>query len=117
MNSNKDRITFEVETLDEFAKMISLEDFRLSDAIIDTIQKNLYTDRTVINDIAISIGDLGSVIVLNFERSEMLNILEEHLQVSENAEEYERCAKIVKIIKQIKTDSLLYSLKVKSIDE
>lgn len=100
-----------VKDIEEFSQLfIPAERTELSKAVINVISENINNTKDVIYDIRVSIESENTDIVLSIIRNDFIQILEEQLQLFEEIEHYEECAKIVKLIQKIKAGSIVQSL-------
>jgi mRNA deadenylase 3'-5' endonuclease subunit Ccr4 len=100
-----------VKNIEEFSHLfVPSKRTELSIAVIDLIETNLGNSKSIIKEIHIHIESTQTDIILALNRHEFLDVLEDQLKMFEEIELYEECARIVKIIKSLKTGSILQSL-------
>jgi protein-arginine kinase activator protein McsA len=94
--------TFEVKNADEFEKMISSRDFRISKALVNTILKNLKGTKRHHHALSVVCLEDEAIYDVTIDRKDFLHTLNENLSAFELEEEYEECAKIQKAIEFLK---------------
>jgi hypothetical protein len=100
-----------VKNIEEFTHLfVPAERLELSNAVIQIIEENLNNIKPVIRDIHIHIESTQSDIIIEINRHEFLEVLEEQLKMFEEIELYEECPRIVKLIKSLKAGSIVQSL-------
>lgn len=87
---------------DEFEKLVSEKDIRISNALVDTILKNLKGRKRHIHCLSILVEQEQMVYDITIDRDEFVSTLEMSLPVYEEVEEFERCAEIFNAIKFLK---------------
>jgi len=87
---------------EEFERLVSEKDIRISNALVDTILKNLKGRKRHIHALSILVENEQMVYDITVDRNEFIPTLEMSLPVYEQAEEYERCAEIFKAIQSLK---------------
>jgi len=88
---------------EEFERLVSEKDIRISNALVDTILKNLKGRKRHIHALSILVENEQMVYDITVDRNEFIPTLEMSLPVYEQAEEYEKCAKIFKAIQSLKS--------------
>lgn len=96
---------------EEFEKMVSQRDLRISQALVETILKNLNGRKRHLHCMSISVINEETVYDITVDRQDFIETLENNLKIYEENELYEGCAEIVKAIKFLKTKNLLKGLK------
>jgi hypothetical protein len=87
---------------EEFERLVSEKDIRISNALVDTILKNLKGRKRHIHALSILVEQEQTVYDITIDRDEFITTLEMSLPVYEAVEEYEKCAEVVKAIKFLK---------------
>jgi hypothetical protein len=95
-----------VDNVEEFAKMVDKQDFRLSKAIVDQILNNLTTSKKHIHVLSITCISEDSIYDITVDRKHFAETLEEHLPVYIREEYYEDCRKIADAIQQLKKKTI-----------
>jgi len=94
--------TFEVNNADEFEDMITSRDFRISQALVNTILKNLKGTKRHHHALSVVCIEDSAIYDVTIDRKDFLHTLNENLQNYIKEEEYEECAKIQKAIEFLK---------------
>ena len=94
--------TFEVKNADEFEDMITSRDFRISQALVNTILKNLKGTKRHHHALSVICMEDAAIYDVTIDRKDFLHTLNENIENYENQEEYEECAKIQKAITFLK---------------
>lgn len=87
---------------EEFEKMISKKDLRISQALVETILNNLSGRKRHVHALSIFVENEEVIYDVTVDRQDFITTLENNLQIYENNELYEGCAKIVKAIQFLK---------------
>ena len=87
---------------EEFERLVSEKDIRISNALVDTILKNLKGRKRHIHALSILVEQEQTVYDITIDRDEFITTLEMSLPVYEAVEEYEKCVEVVKAIKFLK---------------
>tara|TARA_R110000824_G_scaffold162297_3_gene337971 strand:- start:197 stop:538 length:342 start_codon:yes stop_codon:yes gene_type:complete len=90
---------------EEFEKLVSEKDIRISNALVDTILKNLKGRKRHIHALSILVEQDQMVYDITIDRKEFASTLEMSLPLYEEIEEFEKCAKIFNAIKFLKNKS------------
>jgi len=100
----KVKIAKEISVFDseEFERLVSEKDIRISNALVDTILKNLKGRKRHIHALSVLVEQEQTVYDITIDRDEFITTLEMSLPVYEAVEEYEKCAEVVKAIKFLK---------------
>lgn len=88
---------------EEFERLVSDKDIRISNALVDTVLKNLKGRKRHIHALSIMVEQDQMVYDITIDRKEFVSTLENSLPIYEEVEEFEKCAEIFKAIKFIKT--------------
>lgn len=96
---------------EEFEKMVSQRDLRISQALVETVLKNLNGRKRHLHAMSISVINEETVYDITVDRQDFIETLENNLSIYEENELYEGCAEIVKAIKFLKTKNILKGLK------
>jgi len=96
---------------EEFEKMVSQRDLRISQALVETVLKNLHGRKRHLHAMSVSVINEETVYDITVDRQDFVETLENNLSIYEENELYEGCAEIVKAIKFLKTKNLLKGLK------
>tara|TARA_R110000796_G_scaffold194409_1_gene310824 strand:+ start:246 stop:575 length:330 start_codon:yes stop_codon:yes gene_type:complete len=87
---------------EEFEKLVSEKDIRISNALVDTILKNLKGRKRHIHALSILVEQDQMVYDITIDRKEFSSTLESSLPLYEEVEEFEKCAKIFNAIEFLK---------------
>ena len=87
---------FKVQNTEEFEMMLKNKDFRISEALVSTILKNLKGKKR--HHHALSIISLDEVYDVTIDRSDFCHTLTKNLNRYEEEEKYEDCVKIKEAI-------------------
>ncbi len=93
-----------VETVEEFEEILQEQDLEISRAIIKVALKNLNSKKRFIPILEVHVKEDDNIFDITLDRNDMLNTLEQNLEIHERNEDYEGCARIVKAIKQLKSN-------------
>ncbi len=88
---------------EEFEKLVSERDIRISNALVDTVLKNLKGRKRHIHALSILVEQEQTVYDITIDRNEFISTLEMSLPIYEEIEEYEKCAEVVKAIEFLKS--------------
>tara|TARA_R110001592_G_scaffold100611_1_gene285464 strand:+ start:555 stop:902 length:348 start_codon:yes stop_codon:yes gene_type:complete len=87
---------------EEFERLVAEKDIRISNALVDTVLKNLKGRKRHIHALSIMVEQDLMVYDITIDRKEFLSTLESSLPVYEEVEEFEKCAEIFKAINFLK---------------
>lgn len=87
---------------EEFERLVSDKDIRISDALVDTVLKNLKGRKRHIHALSIMVEQEQMVYDITIDRKEFLSTLENSLPVYEEIEQFEKCAEVLKAINFLK---------------
>ena len=87
---------------EEFERLVSEKDIRISNALVDTVLKNLKGRKRHIHALSIMVEQEQMVYDITIDRNEFISTLEKSLPVYEEVEQYEKCAEVVKAISFLK---------------
>ena len=87
-------IEFQVKNVDEFESMIQNMDFRVSEALVSTILKNLKGKRKYHHAFSVISEEDGDIYDITINRQDFEKTLKEALPKYESEEKYEECVKI-----------------------
>jgi hypothetical protein len=90
---------------DEFEQLVAGRDLRISNALVETILKNLNGRKRHLHALSVLIEQEQTIYDVTIDRKEFIHTLEQNLPVYEENELYEKCAEIVKAIKFLKEKS------------
>ncbi len=85
---------FEVKNADEFEELIQSQDFRVYEALVSTILKNLKSKKRHHHALSVISMEEDAVYDITIDKQDFHHTLEESLSAYEKAEKYEECAKI-----------------------
>ena len=85
---------FEVQNADEFEKLVASRDFRVYEALVSTILKNLTSKKRHHHVLSVISIDEDAVYDITLDKQDFCYTLEESLSAYEKEEKYEECAKI-----------------------
>lgn len=95
-----------VQNTDEFQEMVDNKDFRLSEAIVGGILKNINNKKKHVHVLSITCLEEGEIYDITVERKHFAETLEENLPYYVREERYEDCQKIVNIINELKNKDI-----------
>ncbi len=87
---------FEVQNAEEFEKLIQSRDFRVYEALVSTILKNLKSKKRHHHALSIISADEDAIYDITIDKQDFHHTLEESLIAYEKQEKYEKCAEIKK---------------------
>lgn len=93
---------FTLNNSEEFQKMINDKDFRIAQAIVETILNNITTKKKYVHVLSISCLEENATYDITLERRHFVDTLEENLKYYVEHELYEDCTKIVQAINKLK---------------
>jgi hypothetical protein len=89
---------FNLNSASEFQEMIDNKDFRICQAIVETILSNLNTRKKHIHVLSVNFLNEGNTYDLTLEKRHFADTLEDNLKYYVEQEKYEDCSRIVKAI-------------------
>lgn len=95
-------VEINVFTSEEFEDLVSQRDVRISKALVETILTNLKGRKRHLHAFSVMIEQEQTIYDVTVDRFDFLITLEKNLQIYEENELYEGCAKIVEAIKFLK---------------
>jgi len=95
-----------VQNTDEFQEMVDNRDFRLAEAIVSGILKNINGKKKHIHVLSVTCLEEGEIYDITVERKHFAETLEENLPHYVREERYEDCQKIVNIINELKNNDV-----------
>ena len=93
---------FNLNSASEFQEMIDNKDFRICQAIVETILSNLNTRKKHIHVLSVNFLNEGNTYDLTLEKRHFADTLEDNLKYYVEQEKYEDCSLIVKAIDTLK---------------
>ena len=87
---------------EEFERLVSDKDIRISNALVDTVLKNLKGRKRHIHALSIMVEQDQMVYDITIDRNEFVSTLENSLPIYEEVEEFEKCAEVFKAISFLK---------------
>ena len=87
---------FEVQNAEEFEKLIKPRDFRVYEALVSTILKNLKSKKRHHHALSVISTDEDAIYDITIDKQDFHHTLEESLIAYEEEEKYEKCAEIKK---------------------
>jgi cytidylate kinase len=94
-------VEFQVKNVEEFEHMIQNMDFRVSEALVSTILKNLKGKRKYLHAFSVISEDDGDIYDITINRQDFKKTLTEALPKYEKEEKYEECVEITEAIKYL----------------
>ena len=91
-----------VTNSDEFQEMVDNKDFRIANAIVNSILSNLTTKKKNVHILSVNCVEDQAVYDLTLDRKFFTDTLEENLKYFIEQERYEECQKIVEAINKLK---------------
>ena len=95
-----------VQNTDEFQEMVDNKDFRISEAIVSGILKNINGKKKHVHVLSVTCLEEGEIYDITVERKHFAETLEENLPHYVREERYEDCQKIVNIINELKNGDI-----------
>jgi len=95
-----------VQNTDEFQEMVDNRDFRLAEAIVSGILKNINGKQKHVHVLSVTCLEEGEIYDITVERKHFAETLEENLPHYVREERYEDCQKIVNIINELKNNDV-----------
>jgi protein-arginine kinase activator protein McsA len=92
-----------VATQDDFLELVEQKDFRIAQAIIESILNNLDTKKKNIHVLTVNCEEENAVFDITVDTKFFALTLEENLPYYVKEERYEECQKIVNAINQLKS--------------
>ena len=96
---------FTLNNSEEFQEMINNKDFRIAQAIVETILNNLTTKKKHVHVLPVSCLEENATYDITLERRHFVDTLEENLKYYVENEKYEDCTKIVQAIDTLKSQN------------
>ena len=90
---------------EEFEKLVTSRDFRISKALVDTVLKNLNGKKRHYHALTVNVEEEMMVYDITIDKSDFVVVLQNNLKEFEELEEYEKCAEMVKAIEKLSTPS------------
>ena len=87
---------FEVQNAEEFEKLIKSRDFRVYEALVSTVLKNLKSKKRHHHALSVISTDEDAIYDITIDKQDFHHTLEESLIAYEKQEKYEKCAEIKK---------------------
>jgi cytidylate kinase len=87
---------FEVQNAEEFEKLIKSRDFRVYEALVSTVLKNLKSKKRHHHALSVISTDEDAIYDITIDKQDFHHTLEESLIAYESEEKYEKCAEIKK---------------------
>jgi protein-arginine kinase activator protein McsA len=94
-----------VTNSDEFQEMVDNKDFRIANAIVNSILSNLTTKKKNVHILSVNCVEDQAIYDLTLDRKFFTDTLEENLKYFIEQERYEECQKIVEAINKLKEKS------------
>jgi hypothetical protein len=94
--------SFDVNNSEEFENMIEQGDIRVTQALVETILKNLKGRKRHIPAMSVFLKDEELILDVTVDREDFAYVLETNLPKYEAHELYEKCAEIVKALEFLK---------------
>lgn len=91
-----------VNNSDEFQEMVDNKDFRIANAIVNSILSNLTTKKKNVHILSVNCIEDQAIYDLTLDRKFFTDTLEENLKYFIEQEKYEECQKIVEAINNLK---------------
>jgi protein-arginine kinase activator protein McsA len=94
-----------VNSSEEFQEMVDNKDFRIANAIVNSILSNLTTKKKNVHILSVNCVEDQAIYDLTLDRKFFTDTLEENLKYFIEQERYEECQKIVEAINKLKEKS------------
>jgi protein-arginine kinase activator protein McsA len=95
------KTTFKVNNVGEFQEMVNKKDFSISQAIVESILKNLKSRKKNIHMLSVECIEEDVILDITLEKANFIDTLRENLKHFEKHEQYEDCEKIRDGISQL----------------
>ena len=95
-----------VQNSDEFQEMVDSKDFRISEAVVSGILKNINTKKRHVHVLSITCIADDAIYDITVERKHFAETLEENLPYYIREERYEDCRVIADAIDKLKTQEI-----------
>ena len=92
---------FQVQNADEFEQMITSKDFRISEALVSTILKNLKSTKRHHHALSVISVEEDAIYDVTIDKKDFHHTLQESLTIYEREEKYEDCIRIQKALKHL----------------
>jgi len=92
-----------VNNADEFQAMIDKKDFRIAQAIVESILSNITTKKRNVHILSVACVEDNAIYDLTLDRKFFIDTLEENLKYFIEQERYEQCQQIVEAINKLKS--------------
>jgi len=92
-----------VNNTDEFQAMIDKKDFRIAQAIVESILSNITTKKRNVHILSVACVEDNAIYDLTLDRKFFIDTLEENLKYFIEQERYEQCQQIVEAINKLKS--------------
>jgi cytidylate kinase len=90
-----------VNNSDEFEDLINSQGREVSEALVETILKNLKGRKRHLHVLSVAVVDEGSIYDITVDREDFKDTLNKQLPILEKHELYEMCAEVVKALKYL----------------
>jgi protein-arginine kinase activator protein McsA len=100
-------IELTVQNSDEFQEMVDSKDFRISEAVVSGILKNIKSKKKHVHVLSIHCIEDDAIYDITIERKHFAETLEENLPYYVREELYEDCRVIADTIKSLKNQEVL----------
>ena len=91
-----------VNNNEEFEDLINNQDKEVSEALVETILKNLKGRKRHLHVLSVAVIEEGSIYDITIDRNDFEDTLNKQLPILEKYEMYERCAEVVKALNYLK---------------
>jgi protein-arginine kinase activator protein McsA len=91
-----------VNSSEEFQEMVDNKDFRIANAIVNSILSNLTTKKKNVHILSVNCVEDQAIYDLTLDRKFFVDTLEENLKYYIEQERYEECQRIVEAINNLK---------------
>jgi hypothetical protein len=95
-----------VQNSDEFQEMVDSKDFRISEAVVSGILKNINTKKRHVHVLSIACIEDDAIYDITVERKHFAETLEENLPYYIREERYEDCRVIADTIDKLKNQEI-----------
>tara|TARA_R100001443_G_C3362750_1_gene179361 strand:- start:1058 stop:1366 length:309 start_codon:yes stop_codon:yes gene_type:complete len=98
-------IEFQVKNVEEFESMIQNMDFKISEALVSTVLKNLRGKRKYLHAFSVISEEDGDIYDITIDRQDFQKTLEKALPNYEKEEQYEECIRIQEAIEFLQKEN------------